>query len=51
MATPEEIILEEQAKKSAAMPVDLGLRTLQPQNKGLTTTSISDTTTQTRSVH
>ena len=48
MATPEEIILEEQAKKSAAMPVDLGLRTLQPQNKGLTTTSISDTTTQTR---
>lgn len=48
MATPEEIILEEQAKKSAATPVDLGLRTLQPQNKGLTTTSISDTTTQTR---
>lgn len=48
MATPEEIMLEEQAKKSAAMPVDLGLRTIQPQNKGLTTTSISDTTTQTR---
>lgn len=48
MATPEEIILEEQAKKSAAKPVDLGLRTIQPQNNGLTTTSISDTSTQTR---